>query len=219
MNIDLLSFSLVSASSAVLPLLANLIIALLLLLVGLLVARGLGYLTTLVLKAVQLDKGSKQINFNTLLEKGNIKKTASELLGDLVYWVVVLVTVIAVAMIFNLAVEPVLAKVLAYMAVIFLAALILGLGLFLASFISGIVRVIMANFGIEGAKTASRVIYYIVVIFTFLVILAELGMDLGAMAPHVGIILGAPALAAAIAFGLGCKDMAADFLHNLFKGK
>jgi hypothetical protein len=32
-------------------------------------------------------------------------------------------------------------------------------------------------------------------------------------------VVGAVGLGAAIAFGLGCKDMASDFLFNLFKGK
>ena len=85
--------------------------------------------------------------------------------------------------------------------------------------ISGIVRIVMANFGVEGSKTASRFIYYIVIVFTVLAVLAELGLAPDAFTPHIGVIIGAFGLAAAIAFGLGCKDMAADFLTNLFKGK
>jgi hypothetical protein len=201
------------------PLVLNLILVLALLLVGILIAKGLGFLATLLLKVVQLDKGAKQIGFNTLLERGNIKKTASELIGDLIYWVLVLVVVIGVLGAFGLPVEPALTKVFAYIGIVFLAALILGVGVFLAGLVAGIVRVIMGNLGIEGAKTTSRVIYYIVIVFAFLAALAELGIAPEAFLPHLGVIIGAPALAVAIAFGLGCKDMAADFLHNLFKGK
>ena len=201
------------------PLVLNLILALFLLLVGILIARGLGFLITLLFKTLQLDKGSKQIGFNTLLEKGNVKRTASELLGDLVYWVVVFVVIIGVTRAFGLKVEPVLTKIFTYLGIVFLAALILGVGLFFATLISNIVRMILVNLGLEGAKTASRVIYYIVIVFAFLAALAELGLDPRSFEPHLGVIIGAPALAAAIAFGLGCKDMAADFLHNLFKGK
>ncbi|MFC1637597.1 hypothetical protein ACFL1W_01110 [Candidatus Margulisiibacteriota bacterium] len=219
MNVEALVSSLQQASSGILAPVANLILALILLLVGLLVARGLGYLVSFVLKVIQLDKGAKQIGFNTLLDKGGVKKGASELLGELVYWVVVFIVVIAVAGVFGLAVQPVLAGIVAYMGIVLLASLILGVGVFLAGLVSGIIRVIMANLGMEGSKIVPRVIYYIVIIFTFLVALAELGLDLGSLAPHIGIILGMPALAAAIAFGLGSKDMAADFLSNLFKGK
>lgn len=219
MNIDGLFGSLGSSWSNILPMLINLLAALLLLLIGLLVARGLGTLTTMVLKTLKLDNLSQQIGFNSLLEKGNVKKSASDLLGDLIYWFVAFVVVVGVAGVFGLPVETALLKVFAYMGIVFLASLILGIGLFLAGLVSGIVRFVMANFGIEGSATASRLIYYIVIIFAFLAALSELGISTDVFIPQIGVIIGAFGLAAAIAFGLGCKDMAADFLHNLFKGK
>jgi hypothetical protein len=214
-----LLYSLAKSFSIILPLIANLILALFLLLIGLLIARGLGSLTTFILKAIQLDRGAEQIGFNSLLEKGNIKKTVSELLGSLIFWLVALVVVIGVIAAFGLQVGPALTKVFAYMGIVFLAAFILGVGLLLAGLISGIVRVILVNLGLEGAKTVSRVIYYIIIVFAFLAALAELGISTDVFVPQIGVIIGAFGLAAAIAFGLGCKDMAADFLHNLFKGK
>lgn len=213
--VDLLNSAWLSISALVL----NLIVALVLLLAGLLVARGLAWVVTFLLKLVQLDKGAKQIRFNTILDKGEIKKTASELLGDLAYWVVVLITVVSVAKLFKLPVDIVLGNVIIYLGIVFLAAIVLGVGLFLASLLASIVKLVAGNIGIEGAKTLARVIYYVVVIFTFLVVLAELGVDVRVIGQQLNVIIGAIGLAAAIAFGLGCKDMAADFLHNLFKGK
>ncbi|MEA3494323.1 MAG: hypothetical protein U9R38_08090 [Candidatus Margulisiibacteriota bacterium] len=219
MNIDSIIISLSSSWSSILPMLLNLLTVLLLLLVGLLVAKGLGSLTTIVLQALKLDNLSQRVGFNSLLEKGNVRKSASELLGDLIYWFVAFVVVVGVAGVFGLPVERALIKVFAYMGIVFLASLILGIGLFLAGLVSGIVRFIMANFGIDGSKTVSRLIYYIVIVFAFLAALAELGISTDVFIPQIGVIIGAFGLAAAIAFGLGCKDMAADFLHNLFRGK
>ncbi len=215
---DLIS-SLSLSSSSILPLAVNLVLALFLLLAGLLIARGLGYLTVIVLKSAKLDNGTEQIGLNSLLEKGDIKKSVSELAGDLVYWLVSFIIVIGVISMFGLPVEAALTKMFAYMGIVFLAALIIGVGIFLANLVSGIVKLIMANLGIEGARTASRIIYYIVITFTFLAALGALGISSEVFIPQIGVIIGAFGLAAAIAFGLGCKDMAADFLHNLFKGK
>jgi len=214
-----LVFSLNAAVYDVLPLVINLLLALVFILVGVLIARGLGNLTTLILKIIQLDILSGKIGFAGLLEKGEVKKTVSELLGSLVYWVIVLVVLLSAATFFNLPVQRAFLFIFAYMGLVFLAALILGIGVLLAGLISGIVKAVMANLGIEGAKTVSRLIYYIVIIFTFLAALAELGISMDVFVPQIGVIIGAFGLAAAIAFGLGCKDMAADFLHNLFKGK
>ena len=219
MNIGSILVSLSSSWSSILPMLLNLLAALLLLLIGLLVAKGLGLLTTIVLRMLKLDNFAQQIGFNSLLEKGSVKKGASELLGDLVYWFVAFVVVVGVAGVFGLPVERALIKVFAYMGIVFLASLIIGIGIFLAGLVSNIVRIVMANFGVEGSKTASRLMYYIVIIFAFLAALSELGISTDVFIPQIGVIIGAFGLAAAIAFGLGCKDMAADFLHNLFKGK
>ncbi len=202
-----------------LPLVVNLIVALLFILIGILIARGLGNLTTLVLKTIQLDILAEKTGFAGALEKGEIKKTTSELLGSLVYWVVVLVALMGVAAYYSLPVQRAFLSIFAYMGVVILAALILGIGVLLASLISGITKAVMANLGLEGAKTVSRLIYYIVIIFTFLAALSELGISMDVFIPQIGVIIGAVGLAAAIAFGLGCKDMAADFLHNLFKGR
>lgn len=201
------------------PLVSNIIFALVLLLAGWLAAKGASSLIIYLLKLAQLDKAAKRIAFNLLLEKADIKKTAPELIGDLAYWVIIFVAVITAAHLLNLAIDPALNYLFSYLGIVFLAALVLGFGLFFASLISGIVRVVAANIGIEGAKTLSRVIYYIVVIFSFLAALAQLGVSIDVFVPQIGVIIGAFGLAAAIAFGLGCKDMAADFLHNLFKGR
>jgi len=208
-----------SAWTQVSPLVINILTALAFILVGYLVARGLSLALTLVLKLIQLDKGSKQIGFNILLEKGEIKKTISELLGDVIYWVILLITVIGTAKYLGLPIESALANVFAYFGLVFLAALVLGIGLLFASLFAGIMKVIVLNFDLEGGKTLSRFVYYLVVIITFIAALAQLGISPEVFVPQIGVIIGAFGLAAAIAFGLGCKDMAADFLHNLFKGK
>lgn len=219
MDINVLANAMVASWLKVYPLVSNLLVPLFLLLVGFLAAKSLGMLTTVVLKIIQLDRGAKTVKFNLLLEKGEIKRTAAELAGDLVYWVIIFVSVIGVAKIFNLPVDNALASIFSYVGLVFVAALVLGIGAFLAALIASLVRLIAANFGIEGAKTISRFIYYIVIIFAFLAALAQLGISTEVFVPQIGVIIGAVGLAAAIAFGLGCKDMAADFLHNLFKGK
>lgn len=219
MDINVLADAMVSSWFKVYPLVINLIVPLFLLLAGFLAAKGLAVLTTVVLKIIQLDRGAKAVKFNLLLEKGDVKKTAAELAGDLVYWVIVFVTVVGVAKAFGLPVDNALASIFSYVGLVFVAALVLGIGAFLAALIASLVRIIASNFGIEGAKTISRFIYYIVIIFAFLAALAQLGISTEVFVPQIGVIIGAVGLAAAIAFGLGCKDMAADFLHNLFKGK
>jgi hypothetical protein len=140
-------------------------------------------------------------------------------MGDIVYWLIIFVTVIGAAKLFGLQVEPVLAKLLIYLGLALMVALVLGLGLFLASLIANLVKMITLNFGIEGGKSLARFIYYVVILFTLLAALSQLGLRPSTILGKLDIVLGTVGLAAAIAFGLGCKDMAADFLYGIFKGK
>jgi small-conductance mechanosensitive channel len=200
------------------PLLA-LITTLIVLLIGFVIARFIGFIITHSLKLIQLDKWTKTIKLNSLLEKGEIKKSLADLMGDIVYWLIIFVTVIGAAKLFGLQVEPVLAKLLIYLGLALMVALVLGLGLFLASLIANLVKMITLNFGIEGGKSLARFIYYVVILFTLLAALSQLGLRPSTILGKLDIVLGTVGLAAAIAFGLGCKDMAADFLYGIFKGK
>lgn len=203
----------------VLSLVANLLLSLLIILLGFIAAKLLELSTSFIAKAIQLDAVAQRLGFNKLLEKADIRKSLSELLGNLVYWLAIFIMIISLGTFFSLPVELILLKTFNYMGVVLLAALVLGIGLFFATLISGISRVVMVNLGIVGAKTASRFIYYIIVVFTFLAALAELGVNTKVFAEKMDVLIGAFGLAAAIAFGLGCKDMAADFIHDLFRGK
>ncbi|MCU0641541.1 MAG: hypothetical protein MUC35_05575 [Candidatus Margulisbacteria bacterium] len=208
-----------AAWSVISPLIATFVTALVLLLAGFLLARGLATAVVYVLKLVQLDKGSKTVKFNTVLEKGEIKKSLTDIIGELCYWAILLITVIGVAKLGGVKIEPAIAKLVMYLGSVVMVAIVLGIGLFLASLIANLVKLVALNFGVDGGKSLARLVYYLVILFTFLAALAQLGVRPSSIIGKLDIVLGAPALAAAIAFGLGCKDMAADFLHNIFKGK
>ncbi|MBN3033897.1 MAG: hypothetical protein JW873_07370 [Candidatus Saganbacteria bacterium] len=216
---DSLTVPLVSAWNQVsLPLL-NLLAALIVILLGFLLARLGAFIVAYILKLARLDQWAKTVKFNQLLEKGEVKKGLSELLGDGVFWAIILLTVLAVGGLSGLKIEPVMTKVMIYLGLALMAALVLGLGLFFAAFFSGLVKVVLLNCGVPGGKALARFIYYVVVLFTFLAVLAQLGLKPGEILAKLDILLGTVGLAAAIAFGLGCKDMAADFLYGIFKGK
>jgi len=219
MSFDLLLNYIVISWLNLFPLVVNLVLSLVVLFIGLLLAGWLGRTITFVGKLVMLDKLASMLGLDSMLERANIRKSVSELLGGLIYWLIVLVVVSSLLSVFGIRVEAALLRLFAYMGIVFVSALILGLGLFLAIVLSGIVKLVLVALGLEEARVIARVIYYTVVVFAFLAALAELGFTPKDLAPHLGIIIGFPALAAAIAFGLGCKDMAADFFHNLFKGR
>lgn len=199
------------------PLLLNLLYTLVLVLVGFLIAKGLQWLVVTIFEALQLDKGSKQIGFNELLTKGGLKKGPTELLGDLIYWLSIYVTVTAVANLLGLvAVKDLLGSLLAYLPAVLAAVYVLGAGVFVAIFLAAIVLIILNNIGLANAGIIAKIVQYAIIIFAFLAALGQLGIDRNWIVTSISLIIGAVGLAFAIAFGLGAKDKAADLLDKLF---
>ncbi|MFA6170682.1 MAG: hypothetical protein WCW67_06615 [Candidatus Margulisiibacteriota bacterium] len=201
------------------PVIFNLIFALLLFLLVFIAAKLSVTGLSAIFKVVKFDELAGKLGFKQILEKGGVKQTPAELLSSGLYWAVIFIGTIAVAENFQLAIGPVLTRFISFVGLVFLASIILGVGVLFASLVSGIVRVLAANFGIESARTISKVVFYLVVLIAFLVVLEQFGVRREAFMPQLGVIIGAVGLAAAIAFGLGCKDMAADFFYGIFKGK
>jgi hypothetical protein len=207
-----------AAALTISPLLLNLLYGLVLLLIGLLIAKGLQWIVVKVLGLFKLDKGLKKIGFTNLLANGGIKSGPTLLLGDLIYWLTIFVTVTAVAKVLGLApAGTLLAGLLAYLPAVLSAAYILGVGIFVAILVAGVVSVIVGNLGLSHAGSLAKIVQYAVVIFAFIAALGQLGISVSLMAGSISLIGGAIALAAAIAFGLGAKDLAGKFLDKFFE--
>ncbi|MFA4844549.1 MAG: hypothetical protein WC632_06350 [Candidatus Margulisiibacteriota bacterium] len=199
------------------PLLLSLLYALILLLIGLLIAKGSQWLVITALGVLRLNKGSKQIGFTEFLTKGGLKKGPTELLGELVYWLTIFVTVTAVASILGLAsAKALLGGLLAYLPAALSAAYVLGVGIFVALLLSAVMLVIANNIGLTNANVLANVVQSAIIIFAALAALGQLGVPLEWLTTSVNIIVGAVGLAFAIAFGLGAKDRAANFLDKFF---
>ncbi len=141
------------------------------------------------------------------------------MLGDFVFWFTIFLIILSLAAQINIPVESALDRIISFTGIILLAALVLSIGTYLAVFISGLVYLVAANLGLPGAKNISRIIQYFTVIFAFLLALEHLGVGPALLIPSIGVIIGAVGLAIAIAFGLGCKDIMADFVSNLIRGR
>lgn len=188
--------------------------AIALFIVGWLVAKGVERGVVELLKALTLDRLADQIGVSTALSKGGIKHKLSELVGVIVYWLVMLAVIMVV---FN-ALELTVAAELFQSVVVFLpnviaALFILIVGMFMASFVSSTVRTAASNAGILQAHLLGQLVQTIVVIFAAVAALQQLNI------PFFGevflIILAGISLAAAIAFGLGCKDIAGAWMSGI----
>jgi len=202
------------------PIVLNSLLALLLLLIGFVIAKVVQWLVVAILKVMAFDVGVGKTGFTEMLKKGEVKAKPSEILAALVFWFIVILTLVAVAEAFGVAGAPVLlAAVLAYIPKVLAGAVVLAVSIFLAAVLQNIIVVAANAVGLSGGKIISRIVQYAIVIFAFLIAVNQMGFDLKWIVESINVIVGGIALAMAIAFGLGCKDIAGDFLSNFFRNR
>ncbi len=206
--------------SQIVQFLINVLLVVLVLLIGWLVARAVKTIVTKALRIMKLDVLSDRLELDSLLEKGGIKYSISELLGTVSYWLVLLVTFVVAMNVINLTVAAaLLEKVVLFIPNIIAAVFILVLGLFVGTLLRNIVLTAANNAGVVQANMISKLAEVVVIAFAAITAIKQLGIDVRLVELLITITLSALGLAAGLAFGLGCKDLAgkatAEFLDKI----
>jgi len=190
--------------------------ALLILLIGWLVAKAIKRIVDWLLKTVRFDTLADKAGISDVLKKGELGISARELISRLVYWLImILVLVMTVDALGLPKSSDVLSSLFAYVPKVIAALLVLIVALFLASFVSGIVRMAAGNANLPKPQLLAHISRWAIIIFAVTIAMVELDIAPLLVATTFNIILGGVVLALALAFGLGGKDAAARYLEEL----
>jgi small-conductance mechanosensitive channel len=190
--------------------------ALLILIVGWIVAKIIRWIVDGVLKAVRFDTLADKSGISEILRKGNLKITARKVISGLVYWLVIIMVLVMVVNALGLPnASDILSNLFAYVPKVIAALLVLVVAMFLASFVSGIVRIAAGNAKLPKPELLAGICRWVIIVFAVTISLAQLGVAPLLVSATFNIILGGVCLALALAFGLGGKDAAAKYLEEL----
>ncbi len=194
----------------------NALLVIIILIIGWLISKVIKAVVTKALKAVKLDVLSDRIELDKLLGKGGITYSFSELVGIVCYWLGLLVTfMVAINAIGLTIAADLLNKVVLYIPNVIAAMFILVLGMFAATLMRNIVRTAANNAGLSQAKVLAQIVETVVIVFAIFVGLEQLQIGIRITELTISIVLGAIGLGLALAFGLGCKDIAGKFVAEL----
>jgi len=192
-------------------------VLLLILVIGALVAVGITALAATILKVIQLEKGTKKLNVPEILKKGGIGLSLSELLTEIIFFLIIIATLITALEFYGVGTGVLMSSILAYVPQVISAVFILILGILIAILISGIIKLVGGNVKIAQSDTLGNVAKYAIIIVSALIALKELGLAVILTDKSKDIILTGLVLALALGFGLGLKGKAEDFLGKIFK--
>ncbi len=192
--------------------------ALVILIVGWFVAKAIKRIVDWLLKLIRFDALADKAGISEILKKGNLEISAGEVISSLVYWLIVIMVLVMTVDALGLPkASDVLASLFAYVPKVIAALLVLVVAMFLASFVSGIVRTAAGNASLPKPEIFAGVSRWAIIIFAVTISLEQLGIASLLVTATFNIILGGVCLALAIAFGLGGKDIVAKYLEEIKK--
>lgn len=196
--------------------LVNVLLVIVILIVGWVISKLIKTLVTQGLRAIRLDQISSRLELDDLLAKGGISYSLSELMGVICYWLALLVTIVVAINALGLTIAAdLLNRVVLYIPNIIAAIFILILGMFVATLLRNIVQTAANNAGLSQANLLSKIVDIVIIIFTVAIALEQLNIGAKIIELITTVLLGSLGLAVALAFGLGCKEIAAKFVSEL----
>lgn len=188
------------------------IAGLLLILVGLLIA---GVVKQVVIGFFHLIKFDKLVK-DTKISPGYDIHVWPELIGELLRWTVLILFLVSAVETWGIRrVSDVLNQLLLYLPNVFVAVIMLLVGVVVGNLVSDVVRHGSKSLGAHSSGTLSTLAKYAIYIFSVLLALHQLGVAADLIRILFTGIVAMLALAGGLAFGLGGQDTARDILKGL----
>lgn len=221
MQIDIWTQSLLTAMNTLWGKLAafipNLLAALVIVLLGFVVAKLLDALLSKLLAKLGLDRLMAGTGLTKLLSRAGIQVPVSTLIGKIMYWFVLLVFLVSAVDTLGLPrVSTSLDALALYLPKVFGAALVLIVGVLLAQLANSLVRGAADGFGLDYANGLGRVAQWLVIIVSISVAIGQLEIKTDLLNYIIAIVLITIGLAAALALGLGSREVAGQIIAGIY---
>ncbi|EPJ92334.1 MULTISPECIES: mechanosensitive ion channel family protein [Pseudomonas] len=221
MELNVWTQSLVAAMTALWTKIANFIPnlfgALVVVLLGFVVAKLLDALLSKLLAKLGLDRLMGGTGLTKILARVGIQVPISTLIGKIVYWFVLLVFLVSAAQSLGLdRVSSALDLLTVYLPKVFGALLVLLAGVLLAQVLNGLVRGAAESVGFDYAGGLGRVTQGLVIIISISVAISQLEVKTDLLNHVIVIVLITVGLAIALAMGLGSREIAGQILAGIY---
>lgn len=189
--------------------------ALLILGVGWTVANAFRMVMVRVLRAIGLERLAEKARLSEVLHRGAVRLTVVELLGQLVYWLLMMASVmVALQFVGIAAAADWLVQFGAFIPRIIVSIVVFLFGMLLASFLGATVRAASLNAGFPQGHLAGQAVHTLVLLVTVIVALEQLHVVTRTIEAALYILLGTFGLAFALALGLGSQGFVKQFLED-----
>ncbi len=191
---------------------------------GMVIIVAVGWVIAMIVKII-LRHALNLVKFNVLCDNVGASQMLTkadlppptELLARLVFWVTwATFLMLGISTLGLVVLQEQISRFVLYVPQIFVALLILLIGILLANFVSRAVLLGMVNANVPSARLLSNAVRMFIVILTVAMALEHVALAKSVVLIAFSIAFGAVMLGLAIAFGLGGRDVARRLLERQF---
>jgi hypothetical protein len=206
--------SLTGALALAMAFVPKLIGALLILLVGWIIARVVETLLVKGLRVVRFNQVADRAEIDQFLANAGVRTDPATVVGRLAYWFLMLIFVVAAFGAFGLPqVTDILDRIIGFIPNVVVAIVVLLLGALAANFVSNLVRGAAGTARIGDPNLLATLARSAIMVFAALMALDQLQVAPTIINTLWMALVGMVAVAGALAFGLGGRDLAHDLLQ------
>jgi len=199
--------------------LPRLIVMLVIAFAGWVIAYLLKMIVRYLLRLTKFSKLSENAGATQLLHSAALP-SSTELVSRFVFWVAwVGFVLLGVSVLGITGLQEYISKFFLFLPRLFVALVILFFGFLAASFFSRAVLLAAVNANFRASRQLSVFLRVIISIFALSMVFEVLGVAEQTMLIAFGTVFGAVMLGLAIAFGIGGKDLAREFLERKFSSE
>lgn len=215
MNLELLIEPLRAALQNIAEFLPRLALAVLVVLGGWLLASAARFAAVKALRAINFHVLTGRAGMDNFLRQGGIERDTTDIVGMLIYWLVILAALLIAFNSLGLGyITDLLSQVVLFVPKVILALLVLAFGAYFAAFIGATVAAYCRSARIADGELLGNLARYAIVVFVVLIALDQVNVGGDIVRQSFLIILAGVVLALALAFGLGGRDWAARLLER-----
>ncbi len=200
--------------TAILP---NLLGALAVFLIGWLLSKMISRVIKKVLGRMGIDKLAERLNEIEIVYKSNIKIVPSVLLSKIVYFMLMLVVIMAATDVLKMeAVSKLVNDIINYIPSLLTAMLVLAIGILVADAVKNAVQTACNSLAIPAGKVISSVVFYFLFINVLMMALSQAKLETGFIESNISIVLAGVVGAFAIGYGYASRNIVAGLLTSFY---
>ena len=185
---------------------------------GWIIARFARFAIPKLLTVLRFDHFSDKTGLTGFLKKGNVEHSPSKLVGILAYWVLMVIVLSnTVARLDKGAASSISIWISSALPILIATCIIVVIGIVVVTFLSNFFITIARNAAVHNPVPIGKAIKYIGFIVVATMAMEQLGLGQTIVSTIFILLFAAAALGLALAFGIGCKDMARKFMEDFIR--